>query len=65
MKPAASTESLRILEPFSYLVSLLTWLTALWSYHPNPVLALAIRLEADHEDSVSRTQIRMGKVAHP
>jgi hypothetical protein len=51
-----------IIEPFSYLVSLSIWLIALWSYHPNPVPALAIRLEADHEDSVSRTQTR--KAAH-
>jgi hypothetical protein len=51
-----------IIEPFSYLVSLSIWLTALWSYHPNPVPALAIRLEADYEDLVSRTQTMMGAV---
>jgi hypothetical protein len=51
-----------IIQPFSYLVSLSIWLTALWSYHPNPVPALAIRLEADYEDLVSRTQTMMGAV---
>ena len=50
------------IEPFSYLVSVSIWLTALWSYHPNPVPALAIRLETDYEDLVSRTQTMMGAV---
>ena len=50
------------IEPFSYLVSVSIWLTALWSYHPNPVPALAIRPETDYEDLVSRTQTMMGAV---
>jgi len=50
------------IEPFSYLVSVSIWLTALWSYHPSPVPALAIRLETDYEDLVSRTQTMMGAV---
>jgi hypothetical protein len=61
-----------IIEPFSYLVFLSISLTALWSYHPNPVPALVIRPEADHEDLVSRTQTMLGavrshfaKAAHP
>jgi hypothetical protein len=51
-----------IIQPFSYLVSLSIWLSALWSYQPNPVPALAIRLETDYEDLVSRTQTMMGAV---
>ena len=61
-----------IIEPFSYLVSLSIWLTAMWSYHPNRVPALVIRREADREDWVSRTRIALGavrshfaKAAHP
>jgi hypothetical protein len=61
-----------IIEPFSYLVSLSIWLTAMWSCHPNPVPALVIRREADHEDLVSRTRTVLGavrshfaKAAHP
>jgi hypothetical protein len=50
------------IEPFSYLVSVSIWLTALWSYHPSPVPALAIRPETDYEDLVSRTQTMMGAV---
>jgi hypothetical protein len=64
--------SSNIIEPFSYLVSLSIWLTAMWSYHPNPVPALVIRPEADHEDWVSRTRTVLGavrshfaKAAHP
>jgi hypothetical protein len=52
-----------IIRPFSYPVSVLIWLTALCPCRPNPVPILAIWREADHEDSVSRTQIRMGKAA--
>jgi hypothetical protein len=48
--------------PFSYLVSVLIWLTAPWSYRPNPVPALAIQPETDYEDLVSRTQTMMGAV---
>jgi hypothetical protein len=53
-----------IIKPFSYLVSLSIWLTALCPYHRNPVPILAIWLEADHEDSVSGTQTRMAEAAH-
>jgi hypothetical protein len=51
-----------IIEPFSYLVSLSIWLTAMWSYHPNSVPALVIRPKADHEDLVSRTRTVLGAV---
>jgi len=46
----------RVAQPISYDVSLLIWLTALWSYYPNPVARPGISLEADYEAFAMRTK---------
>jgi hypothetical protein len=48
------------IQPFSWLLSLSIWLTALWSYYPNPTPASATHLETDYEAVVTRTKVMMG-----
>jgi hypothetical protein len=50
----------KVAQPLSYDVSLVIWMIALWSYHPNPVPDPSIRLEADYEAFVSRTRGMIG-----
>ena len=42
--------------PLSYLLSLAIWLTALWSYCPNPAPESNVRVEEDYELLASRTR---------
>jgi len=46
--------------PLSFDVSLLIWLTALWSYHPNPAPDAAVHLEEDYEAMAARTKRALG-----
>lgn len=48
------------IQPFSYLISLLIWVVALWSYFPNPLPDSSIHLEEDYEAFVARTRDMMG-----
>lgn len=43
-------------QPFSFIASLVIWMVALWSYHPNPAPDPSIRIETDYEELVSRTR---------
>jgi hypothetical protein len=47
------------IQPFSYDVSLTIWMIALWSYHPNPVPDLSMRLETDYDAFATRTRHAM------
>jgi hypothetical protein len=49
-----------VAQPFSYLLSLFIWLTALWSYEPNPVASVPNRLEADYGAAAAATRNMMG-----
>jgi hypothetical protein len=49
-----------VAQPFSYLLSLFIWLTALWSYGPNPVASVPNRLEADYGAAAAATRNMMG-----
>ncbi len=51
-----------VIQPSSYDLSLLIWLIALWSYHPNPVPDAAIHLEEDYEALAARTRRALGAV---
>lgn len=46
----------RILQPLLYNTSLVVWLAALWSYHPNPAPDKSVQLEQDYEALVARTR---------
>jgi hypothetical protein len=48
-----------LVQPLSFDLSLVVWLVALWSYHPNPVPDPGIRLEEDYEALVSRMRGRI------
>jgi hypothetical protein len=43
-------------QPATFETSLVIWLVALWSYHPNPAPVHSIRIEADYEELASRTR---------
>lgn len=65
-------EMQKLIQPLSFDISLVIWLTALWAYHPNPVQEPGIQLEADYEACVAKTRSVMGgmrsslgKVARP
>jgi hypothetical protein len=49
-----------VVPPFSYDVSLCIWMIALWSYHPNPVPEVSVRIEEDYEAFVARTRSVLG-----
>lgn len=49
-----------LLQRYSYLVCLLMWVVALWSYHPSPAPDTALRFEADYEGLVGRTRGMLG-----
>jgi hypothetical protein len=49
-----------IMQPFLYLVSLLIWVTALWSFHPNPAPQVDVQLEVDYEHLALRTRGMLG-----
>jgi hypothetical protein len=53
-------DAFSLVQPFSYLTSLLIWTVALWSYHPNPVPDRMIELESDYETAVLKTRIALG-----
>jgi hypothetical protein len=52
----------RAVQPYTYLVCLLVWVSALWSYTPNPVPDPALRLEADYDALVGRTRGMLGSM---
>jgi hypothetical protein len=49
-----------VIQPFSYDLSLLIWLIALWSYHPNPAPDATVQLEEDYEALAARTKRALG-----
>jgi hypothetical protein len=51
-----------VIQPSSYDVTLLIWLVALWSYHPNPAPDSAVHLEEDYEALAARTKRALGTV---
>jgi hypothetical protein len=51
--------ALNVIQPLSYLTSLLIWAVALWSYDPNPVSDSAAPVETDHEAIVATTRSAM------
>lgn len=52
-----------LIQPVAYWVSLFVWMSALWSYAPNPVpSAAAGDLAADYESFVSGTRTRVGEM---
>jgi len=50
------TSSWSVIQPLSFDLSLLIWMTALWSFHPNPAPDPAIPLEEDYEVLARRTR---------
>jgi len=54
------TEVWRIIQPLSFDVSLVIWMTALWSYHPAPIPESRVRLEAEYEALAAKTRGAMG-----
>lgn len=51
-----------VVQPLSFVTSLVIWLIALWSYCPNPAPDPTIRLEEDYEALVSRTKSVIGTI---
>jgi hypothetical protein len=49
----------RIVQPFSFDVALLIWLTAIWAYHPDPAPLRDGHLESDYEALAALTKNRM------
>jgi hypothetical protein len=45
--------------PISYVISVVVWITHLWSYQPNPVPDRAIPLEQDYQRVAAATQRRL------
>jgi len=45
-----------IVQPCSFNVSVMIWVIALWSFHPNPVPDASIQLEEDYEAFAARTK---------
>lgn len=59
----ASFGQIRILvQPLSYLFSLLTWLSALWSYAPSSASPARLGLRADYESLAASTAETIGKM---
>jgi hypothetical protein len=52
--------TLKIVQPLSWNISLVIWASALWSFYPNPAPRPAIRLEEDYEIFASRTRNTVG-----
>src|SRR5215831_4408434 len=48
-----------VLQPASFTLSQAIWVTAFWSYSPNPLPANATGLEEDYESLVSRTSLAL------
>jgi hypothetical protein len=60
-----------VLQPLSYLVSLMIWTAAMWAYSPNPAPQTPVRLESDYQSLVLKTRemldsirSRMERAAH-
>ena len=51
-----------VVQPLSFVASLVIWLVALWSYCPNPAPDPNIRLEEDYEALVLRTKGLIGTI---
>lgn len=49
-----------LIQPYTYLVCLLIWAVALWSYEPNPEPEGGLQLESDYESLVGRTRGMLG-----
>jgi hypothetical protein len=49
-----------IVQPFSFDVSLLVWVIALWAYHPNPAADSSTSLEADYDVFAEKTRGTIG-----
>ncbi|MGC2421341.1 MAG: hypothetical protein WA405_06805 [Candidatus Acidiferrales bacterium] len=49
-----------IMQQAAYGTAVVIWITALWSYHPNPVPDSSIRLEEDYEAFAARTRSMVG-----
>lgn len=45
-----------VILPWSYILSLLVWVQALWSFQPNPAAAQETMLESDYESLATRTR---------
>lgn len=52
----------RAVQPYTYLVCLVVWAGALWSYRPNPLPHPALRLEGDYDALVGRTRGMLGSM---
>jgi hypothetical protein len=52
-------ERSRMFEPFSFDISLIIWVVALWSYSPDPAPRPGICLEEDYEAFVAKTRSAM------
>jgi len=51
---------LSVAQPSLYLVSLVIWTVALWSFYPNPSPRVDVQLETDYEKLVLRTREMLG-----
>lgn len=52
-------EASRMFRPFSFDISMIIWIVALWSYSPDPVPEPGIYLEEDYEAFVAKTRSAM------
>ncbi|MGB0034852.1 MAG: hypothetical protein WBP79_05195, partial [Candidatus Acidiferrales bacterium] len=51
-----------VIQPLSYLISLMVWTVAFWRYQPNPVPAPPARIESDYLELVSKTRKMLGSI---
>jgi hypothetical protein len=51
-----------VVQPLSYVISLVVWAGALWSYEPNPSPSPGIRLDDDYEALASKVRSRIGTI---
>jgi hypothetical protein len=54
------TDAWIVIQPASYLLSILIWAVALWRYEPNLVTDSTVRLRPDYDSFVSSTRDAMG-----
>jgi hypothetical protein len=52
----------RVLQPLSFDISLVIWLSALWAFHPNPVPKWEVRIESDYEALAAETKRQLKKL---